>query len=45
MSQDEEDILFQNDTERIWKWKGEKLNEYRCNIDTNRVDELLFHLV
>ena len=43
--EDEEDILFQNDTERIWKRKGEKLNGYRCNIDTNRVDELLFQLV
>ena len=26
------------------KWKGGKLNEYKCNIDTNRVDELLFQL-
>ena len=44
MDQDEEDILFQNDNERIGKLKGEKLNEYKCNIDTNQVDELLFQL-
>lgn len=44
MDQDEENILFQNDKKRIGKWKGDKLNEYRCNIDTNEVDEMLFQL-